>query len=102
RLSRCAARWGLDLGPVFPSTHVSWTCSAIKNGSTRVVLKVQFPHPEADHEGDALRLWNGNGAVRLLDHDRDEHALLLEKCDPGIHLSSRPGREALDVFVDLL
>jgi len=63
------------------------------------VLKVVVPHPEATHEPDALRAWAGEGTVRLLDEDPAEHALLLERCQPGTALrkAGRPDDEVLDV-----
>jgi streptomycin 6-kinase len=50
------------------------------------VLKVGFPHLEGEHEAAALRAYDGRGAVRLLDHDPERWALLLERCDPGTPL----------------
>jgi streptomycin 6-kinase len=67
-----------------------------------VVLKVQEPHRESEHEAEALRLWDGEGAVRLLDHEPKEHALLLERCVPGTPLSAAGAEAALDVLVELL
>ncbi|MFI6679443.1 aminoglycoside phosphotransferase family protein [Kribbella sp. NPDC050470] len=46
------------------------------------VLKVQFPHWEAETEHLALRDWAGNGAVQLLRADPRRFALLLERLDP--------------------
>lgn len=66
------------------------------------VLKIQTPHRESEHEADALAVWNGEGAVRLLEHDPDEHALLIERCVPGTPLSEAGQATALDVFVGLL
>ena len=66
------------------------------------VLKIQKPHRESEHEADALALWDGDGAVRLLRHDPDAHALLIERCVPGTPLSEAGQDVALDVFVDLL
>lgn len=43
------------------------------------VLKVGFPHWEAEHEHLALRRWDGDGAVRLLRADPHRYALLLER-----------------------
>jgi streptomycin 6-kinase len=40
--------------------------------------------------------------VRLLEHDPDEHALLIERCVPGTPLAEAGQDMALDVFVDLL
>jgi streptomycin 6-kinase len=61
-------------------------------------LKIQWPHRESDHEADALELWNGDGAIRLLARDDGRHALLLERCRPGTPLR----QDALDVLIDLL
>jgi streptomycin 6-kinase len=46
--------------------------------------------------------WVGRGAVQLLEHDREQHALLLERCIPGTHLSAQDGDTALEVLVGLL
>ena len=43
------------------------------------VLKVAWPHPEAEHEALALQHWHGRGAVRLLRADPHHYALLLER-----------------------
>ena len=63
---------------------------------------MQKPHRESEHEAAALELWDGDGAVRLLRHDSEEHALLLERCVPGTPLSTAGQEGALDVFVELL
>ena len=69
---------------------------------TNVVLKIQWPHRESEHEVEALEAWEGNGAVMLLDHDAEAHAMLLERCVPGSHLSTLDEDEALDVLIGLL
>jgi streptomycin 6-kinase len=66
------------------------------------VLKIQFPHPECEHEAAALAAWDGDGAIRLLDHVPELHALLLERCAPGTHLSEADPDEALRVLTGLL
>jgi streptomycin 6-kinase len=66
------------------------------------VLKVQTPHRESEHEAAALELWDGDGAVRLLAHDPERHALLLERCVPATPLASVGHEAALEVLVSLL
>lgn len=61
-----------------------------------------MPHSEAEHEADALELWDGDGAVRLLARDDSRSAMLLERCAPGTPLSSLELEPALDVLIDLL
>lgn len=68
----------------------------------QAVLKVQQPHRESEHEAAALELWDGDGAIRLLDAEPEEYGLLLERCVPGTPLSAAGGEAALDVFVELL
>lgn len=102
RVSACASRWKLSLEPPFPQSFVSIVFPAsLADGSPRV-LKVQYPHPESKHEAESLRLWNGQGAVRLFDFDPAHHALLLERCRPGDHLSTIAASQALEVLVGLL
>ena len=52
------------------------------------MLKISWPHPEADHEHLALRSWKGAGAVRLYAADPASHCLLLERLDPERTLST--------------
>jgi streptomycin 6-kinase len=59
------------------------------------VLKVTpVEDDEADHEGDALALWNGDGAVRLLRRDPTRRALLIQRARPGTDISALPEDEA--------
>jgi streptomycin 6-kinase len=57
-----ARKWRLELGEPFALSNVSFVAPA-----GRAVLKVAWQGDnESLHEGDALELWDGNGAVRLL------------------------------------
>jgi streptomycin 6-kinase len=64
--------------------------------------QVCFPERESKYEGDALARWDGNGAVRLIEHDRERWALLVERCRPGVHLRELDPEVALDVLAGLL
>ena len=83
-------------------SFVSIVYPATRRDGSHVVLKVQYPHHESDHEHEALRLWNGQGAVQLLDYDPDHHALLLERCESGVSLSTAGVDEALGIYARLL
>jgi streptomycin 6-kinase len=98
----CAAHWELELGPPFPYAYASLAAPARRPDGAEAVLKICFPHRESEHEGDALALWAGNGAVRLLAHDRERWALLLERCRPGTSLGEMDADAALEVFAALL
>jgi streptomycin 6-kinase len=101
-LDEAAERWQLDLGDALPDASASLTLRALDARGEPIVLKLQFPHREAEHEAAALARWNGNGAVRLLDHDPERHALLLERCLPGTPLFELDQDAALDVLIGLL
>ena len=64
------------------------------------MLKLFWPHREAEQEADALERWDGDGAVRLLARDDERHALLLERCEPGSFLST--ATDPLGVLIELL
>jgi len=101
-----AARWSLALGrPFQPGGVASWVAPARNPAGDHLVLKVGWRHDEALHEADGLRVWNGNGAVRLLDGlmAGDTSALLLEACEPGTTLSQvLPAAEQDAVVAGLL
>jgi streptomycin 6-kinase len=101
-VEECRERWGLHLGRPFPNAYVSLPIPATLPDGTPVVLKIRFTDRESDQEAEALARWDGDGAVRLLDHDPDRRAMLLERCLPGSALSTLEPEAALDVFVHLL
>lgn len=102
QVNACVSKWGLTLEEPYRQSFVSIVFPArLMSGAPRV-LKIQYPHPESDHEEEALRLWNGEGAVRLFDYDPEQHALLLERCEPGDHLSCTGTAEALKFFIETL
>jgi streptomycin 6-kinase len=101
-VAACSEHWELLLDAPFPDSFVSIVYPAARRDGSLVVLKIQYPHNESEHEHEALRLWNGNGAVRLLDYDARHHALLLERCEPGTPLSAAGADEALRVYSSLL
>ncbi len=86
-LSELSEDWNLQIGAPCPGGNVSYVTQATRDGEP-VVLKIQWPHRESLTEADALQLWDGKGTVRLLAHDRERHALLLERCAPGTALSA--------------
>jgi streptomycin 6-kinase len=95
-----ATSWGLTLGQAYPPGACGHVVRAELPDGTRAVLKVFWPHREAEHEADALEHWDGNGAVRLLARDDERNAMLLERCEPGECLSG--SGDALDVLIGLL
>jgi streptomycin 6-kinase len=88
-------RWALTVGPPFDGDTVScaWVAPAVVGDGTAAVLKLAMPHMEGAHEIDALRFWNGDASVRLLEADVALGAMLLERCEPGTPLRTVPEAE---------
>ena len=86
RAAECAERWSLRLGEPFGQGHVSLTVPVTASDGGQAVLKLNFPEEESAHEADALAHWHGEGAVRLLEADHEQYALLVERADPGTSL----------------
>jgi streptomycin 6-kinase len=101
-LAAAVARdWGLRLGDPYPPGAAGYVVRAELADGTPAVLKLQHTHREDEQEADALELWNGDGAVRLLRRDDDRHALLLERCEPGTPLPEGAD-DPLGVLIGLL
>jgi streptomycin 6-kinase len=101
-LQAAAARWSLTLGEPYEQGAAGYTTKATLPGGTPAVLKLVHPHRESEHEADALELWDGGGAIRLLARDESGYVLLLERCEPGTPLSALEADDALDVLIGLL
>jgi len=91
-VGECAELWSLRIGEPFEA-DISYVAPAELPDGRRAVLKVNFPEPEGEREPDALLHWDGEGAVRLLAHDRGRRALLVERCEPGTQLWHVAGEE---------
>jgi streptomycin 6-kinase len=85
-LSECRARWSLELGDPFKNLSYNLALPGRMNDGTEIVLKVGVPCRELSTEAAALRLFDGEGAVRLLDSDAPRGILLLERIAPGTPL----------------
>jgi streptomycin 6-kinase len=90
-----ARRWGVELGEPFAMAQWSYVAPA----GDAVVKAAWDGDDESLHEAEALRVWDGNGAVRLL--DADGRALLLERALPGTDLAGVPEPEATAIAVEL-
>jgi streptomycin 6-kinase len=95
-------RWGLH--PVGTPMHgmVALVVPVRLPHGDSAVLKIQPVDEESRGEPDALRTWNGDGAVRLLRHDPDTGAMLLEPLDPTRTLDPVPIDQALTTIGTLL
>jgi streptomycin 6-kinase len=91
-----AREWGVPLGERIVAGRFSFVAFA---GDDAVLKVVPIEDDEADHEADALALLGGDGAVRLLRHDRARRAILIERARPGDDASYLSEYEAIRVAV---
>lgn len=84
-IEEASHKWGLT--NVRPSPELSYNFVAFaRRGDEQVVLKMGVPNRELKSEMAALRLFNGEGACRLIDHDVRKYWMLLERLQPGVML----------------
>jgi hypothetical protein len=95
-------RWEVEVArPYQPGGTASWVAPTTDGR----VLKVGWAHYEARDEAAGLRVWDGQGAVRVYRAERfgPTDALLLEACRPGTTLTaSLPPVERDEVVAKLL
>lgn len=89
-LHQAEQRWSLTLHDSFRPLSYNYVAPARRQDGTAVVLKAGVPNTELRTEAAALQLFDGRGAVRLIDADPEAGLLLLERLKPGstlIHLA---------------
>lgn len=85
-VDEASQQWGLtDIQPV-PNLSYNFVAFA-KRKDDKVALKIGVPNRELTSEMAALRLFNSEGACRLIDCDGQKGFLLLERLRPGMMLS---------------
>jgi streptomycin 6-kinase len=96
-IDEVSQRWGLTDVQAVPNLSFNFVAFAKRPSTTprnargsaldEVVLKMAVPNPELTSEMSALKLFNGQGACQLLEHDEERGLLLLERLKPGKMLS---------------
>jgi streptomycin 6-kinase len=105
-LTEFSQRWQVDLLAPFPDLSINYVVPAIRTDGTQAVLKVGVPNVELTSEIEALKVYAGRSAVRLLESDAEKGALLLELLQPGKMLTTltddeKATRIAADVLKNL-
>ena len=95
-IAEASAKWGLtDIQPA-PTLSYNFVAFArspsppgrgARGEGRNVVLKMGVSNPEFLSEMEALRLFNGEGACKLLDYDEAKYWMLLERLNPGVMLA---------------
>ncbi|MEU2227935.1 aminoglycoside phosphotransferase family protein [Streptomyces sp. NPDC018347] len=96
-------RWRLRLDGPSMNGVSALVLPVVRADGLRAVLKLQLRDAESEGEPVALRIWDGDGAVRLLDHDPATGTMLLERLDETRMLAGLDDtREAVLVIARLL
>jgi streptomycin 6-kinase len=72
-------RWELKRDGAVGAGEASLVLPVLRRNGTRAVLKLQMPREETTAALIGLHTWNGDGMVRLLDHDPETSTMLLER-----------------------
>jgi streptomycin 6-kinase len=86
----------VELGEPFALARYSYVAPA---GDSAILKVTPAEDDESDEEADALALWAGEGAVRLLRRDPVRRALLVERARPGEDIATLDEEEATEIAV---
>ncbi|WP_371917022.1 aminoglycoside phosphotransferase family protein [Streptomyces sp. IMTB 2501] len=92
-------RWRLRLDGPSMNGVSALVLPVVRADGCRAVLKLQLLDEETEGEPAALRVWDGDGAVRLLEHDPETGAMLLERLDESRMLSTMADTRAAVLVV---
>jgi streptomycin 6-kinase len=112
-IEEASARWGLEDVNAVPNLSYNFVAYAsrpstpILSTQDDVILKIGVPNRELTSEMNALKLFDGEGACRLLDCDEEKGFLLIERLQPGRMLAELEDDDerthiAMDVMQDLI
>ncbi len=104
-IEETSQRWGLSDVQAVPNLSYNFVAFA-KQGKHEVILKLGVPNDEIVSEMNTLKLFNGEGACRLLDCDEAKGFLLIERLHPGQMLADLQDDDkrtqiAMDVMLKL-
>ena len=99
--TKACARWRLTPDGALMHGFCAVVLPVRRADGHPAVLKLTWVDEETQHEPLALKLYDGAGAVQLLDHDEELGALLLERLDQH-SLDDEPIDLAIGVIGELL
>jgi streptomycin 6-kinase len=102
RLARYTGKWDLRLGEAFAPLSFNYVTRVTRADGRPAVLKLGVPCDERTCEVEALRLWDGRGAVRVLEADAPGGALLLEMLIPGTPATDLDDDTATALAADIM
>ncbi|MBI2593858.1 hypothetical protein HYW44_04425 [Candidatus Daviesbacteria bacterium] len=92
-------KWKIKVNEPFPELSINYVAPALTSEGKPAVIKIGFPGDEEFlSEMETLKIYDGNGAVRILKIDEKDCVMLLERCVPGKPLTSLNDEEK-EVFI---
>ena len=101
-LGELEERWHVRLDRPLPGGSTAYVVSARRAGGARVVIKVVLEDPGLAQQAATLRAADGCGYVRLLDHDVDRGALLMEGLGESLEHSRHEPPARLAILAETL
>lgn len=104
-IAKYEKQWSLTVGEPFENLSYNFAAPAKRaDDSEAAVLKLSFPgEKEFRSEAEALKTFGGRGAVRLLELDLENGAMLLERLEPGMSLGDfEDDGEATEIIADIM
>lgn len=95
--------WGFDVEPSSFTLSYNYVAAVRLLEGGRAVLKLTVPRHDFPHEVNALRVFDGNGAPRVIRADIERGGMLIERVFPGttlLELGETP--EAVTICVDVM
>jgi streptomycin 6-kinase len=100
----CLRQWHLELTPSSFEMSFGFVTEVRRKDGSAAILKIVFPDGEPE-EINALAAFSGHRSVKLLEADRERHAMLLERIHPGTRLldvQAHDDEEATKIGAELI
>jgi streptomycin 6-kinase len=101
-IEKLEREWGLTVDDTRLLHGHNSVVQPVRRGDEQCMLKLTWPHARTEVEARALKAWDGNGAVQVLDASPEVGALLLERLDATRSLESMDLLDAAEVAGGLL
>ncbi len=93
--------WEIEIHAPYALSY-NYVAPATRADGTFAVFKAGVPRPDISHEIAALRHWDGDGAIRVLESDAPVGVFLLEQVAPGTSIIEIDDDEATRIAAGLM
>lgn len=102
-ITTCARRWRLSVQSPLSDLSYNFVAYVMTDNGTQAILKIGVPNPELATEIEAVRMYQGRYAVKLLEADLNLGALVIQRLVPGIPLSAlKDDEQATSIAAQLM